>query len=92
MVVNSNFMYWFKSLFKGKFISPPGVRLYGEVGDLRKATDDELGAYRKKVKSTNKLKGYNLIWDGLETVREIKLNSFKPIQYPQMMSHLWENT
>jgi hypothetical protein len=90
MVVNSSFIYWFKSLLKGKFISPPGLRLYGETGDLRKASAEEIQEYKKKINSARSLKGSNLIWQGLETVREIKLTSFKPIQYPKMMSHLWQ--
>lgn len=89
MVVNSGFLYWFKSLFKGKFISPPGLRLYGKAGDLRKASPDEVRVYENKIASARNLKGSSLIWQGLETVREIKLTSFKPIQYPKMMSHLW---
>ncbi len=89
MVVNSSFSYWFKSLFKGKFISPPGLRLYGVAGGARKATQEELQLYKSKIRSSRGLKGNKLIWQGLETVREIELKSFKPVQYPKMMDHLW---
>ncbi len=89
MVVNSGFIYWFKSLFKGQFVSPPGLRLYGTAGELRKATSNERDQYLSKIKSSKRLKGNKLIWQGLENVREISLTSFKPITYPKMMRGLW---
>ena len=92
MVVNSGFMYWFKSLFKGQFVSPPGIRLYGTAGELRKATAQEKEKYLNKIKSSKNLKGNKLIWQGLENVREISLTSFKPITYPKMMNGLRSNT
>ena len=92
MVVNSGFIFWFKSLLKGQFISPPGIRLYGTAGDLRKATSSEKEKYLSKISSSKNLKGNKLIWQGLENVREISLTSFKPITYPKMMNGLWSNT
>lgn len=89
MAVNSGFLFWFKSLLKGKFVSGPGVRLYGKAGNLRKALPEEIEAYKSRVKSARILRGYNMIWSELETVREIKLESFEPVVYPKMMEHLW---
>ncbi len=85
MVVNSGFLFWFKSLLKGQFISPPGLRLYGEAGEIRRAKPHEKRRYLDKMKSSENLKGNKLIWQGLDAVREISLTSFKPIAYPQMV-------
>jgi len=92
MVVNSGFGYWLTSLFKGKFESAPGLRLYGTVGELRQATAGEIDAYKKRVHSSRRLKGNHMLWQNLETVREITLTSFKPVTYPKMMSHLWKRS
>ncbi len=89
MVANSGFSYWFKSLYKGRFVSAPGVRLYGKMGKRRKALPEEIEQYKNKIKSSRRFKGNKLLWQGLETVREIELTSFKPVKYPKMMEHLW---
>ena len=91
-VVNTSTWFWFKSLFKGQFKSAPGLRLYGELGILRKATDEENTLYQNKIKSSKRLKGNQLIWAGFTDVREITLTSFKPVSYPEMMDSLWKNT
>lgn len=88
-VVNTNSWFWFKSLLSGRFGSAPGLRLYGELGELRKATDEELKLYHAKIASTKNLKGSQMIWSGFDEVREISLLSFKPVTYPKMMDGLW---
>ena len=90
MTVNSSSWYWFKSLLSGKFSSSPGIRLYGVMGQRRKALPTEIQRYKNKIHSTRKLKGNKLLWQGLETVRDIQLTSFKPVQYPEMMEGLWQ--
>jgi hypothetical protein len=37
--VNSNTFFWLVSLFSGKFNSYPAIKLYGQLGERRKATD-----------------------------------------------------
>lgn len=39
--VNSSKVFWISSLIKGQFSDYPGVRLYGELSDLRHATNEE---------------------------------------------------
>jgi len=90
MAVNSGFFYWFKALRKGKFESPPGVRLYGRVGERRQATPDERKMWLKKVKIAKGTKGYNLLWKDLPHVRDIYFDDFKPVTAGQMTTGLWE--
>ncbi|GAA6134451.1 hypothetical protein NBRC116188_12400 [Oceaniserpentilla sp. 4NH20-0058] len=88
--VNSSTMYWLKSFFKGRFSSAPGVRLYGTMGPLRAATQEELTAVAKRIKPKKLFKGSKLIWSDFTHVRDIKFTEFRPVQYPKMMEGLWE--
>ena len=90
MAVNTNTSFWLKSFFKGKFLAPPGVRLYGTVGKLREATEEEIAAINKRIKPMSWLKGSKLIWSSFTHVRDIQFNDFRPVQYPKMMEHLWQ--
>jgi uncharacterized protein len=91
MAVDARPSFWFRSFFLGRFISPPGVRLYGKVGALRSATPDELTAIQQRVKPTLWLKGSRALWSGFTHVRNIDFTEFKPVMYPVMMEHLWQS-
>ena len=88
MAVNSGRSFWFKSLLYGRFESFPGVRLYGKVGDLRKANRAEIAAMNRRVGVARFLNGAKQIWSGLETVRDINFHAVEPVKYPKMMQHL----
>jgi hypothetical protein len=88
MVINSGFYFWFRSLFRGKFRNYPGLRFYGEVGDLRQASSVELAQLEKRIGGAKNLKGAQLIWANLRTVRDIKITAVSPVRYPRMMEHL----
>ncbi|MFX0579526.1 pyridoxamine 5'-phosphate oxidase family protein [Nocardia nepalensis] len=90
MAVDTGFLFWFRSLFLGRFIAAPGVRLYGTVGALRPATPSELEQVRRSVRITQWLKGGKLLWSNFSHVRDITFTDFRPVRYPVMMSHLWE--
>ncbi len=89
MAVNSSKFYWLRSLLSGRFVSPPGVRLYGTAGPLREATSEELALVRARVSSTRWLKGNRLLWSNFTHVRDLGFSSFRPVVYPVMMEHLW---
>ena len=89
LLVNSNSWFWLSSLFRGKFASAPGIRLMGIAGERREATEDEKAAYQARVKPLRHSKGYDIIWRDLNHVRDIKLERFEPVSYPQMTDHIW---
>ena len=89
MAVNTGALFWFKSLFKGRFLSAPGVRLYGQAGQLRAASLEEKALIEDRIKPTRWMKGSKLIWSDFTHVRDIQLSSFRPVKYPKMMAHLW---
>lgn len=90
MAVNSSTLFWLKSLFKGKFGSAPAVRLFGEVGEVRDATEEEIDKLKKSISITSNLKGHKLLWSDLTRVRDMKFTEFSPATYPVMCEDLWQ--
>jgi len=88
LAVNSSRWFWLKSLVRGKFTSPPAVRLHGIAGELRDATDNEIALWQKKVKRVSFSKGHALIWRGMSRVRDIKFASVEHVQIGQMTSDI----
>ena len=91
MAVNSGRWFWFNSLFKGKFSTPPAVRLYGEVGALREATETEIALWEKRVKSVSFTKGHALIWKGMSQVRDIKFDRIEAVNIGEMTRSNWKD-
>lgn len=89
MAINSSSWFWLRSLVIGRFVSPPGVRLYGKVHARRLATVDEMMVIENKVWPTHWLRGSRLLWSNFSHVRDIQFTSFRPVTYPVMMEHLW---
>ena len=46
MAVNTNKLYWIKSFFKGRFLSEPGVRLYGKGRTIKTRNGRRTSPYR----------------------------------------------
>lgn len=90
MAIDAGRLLWLRSFLIGRFVSPPGVRLYGTVGALRPATADELRQIRQRVGPTRWLKGNRLLWSSFTQVRDMRFTSFRPVTYPVMMQGLWE--
>ena len=80
--VNSSKVFWLSSFIKGQFNSHPGVRLYGELGDLRPATEQEKLKVNLRIQSLKWTKGSKLIWSDFTHVREFKVNNYRWIKYP----------
>ncbi|WP_434352939.1 pyridoxamine 5'-phosphate oxidase family protein [Psychrobacter sp. HD31] len=89
MAVNAGRMFWLRSLIKGKFVSHPGVRLYGKAGPVRPATKEEIKKIEDRVKPTKWLKGAGLLWTDFTHVRDVDFSDYKPITYPVMMDGMW---
>ncbi|NNK82624.1 MAG: hypothetical protein HKO92_05850 [Flavobacteriaceae bacterium] len=60
--VRSGSFFWLKALFKGKFTSNPAIKLYGELGEKRKASEKEIKRLNRRMKITNGLKGNVYLW------------------------------
>lgn len=72
LAVNSNKWFWFKALYRMKFKEPPALKLFGELGNRRSATEKEINRLKRRMKATKKLKGNAYLWGDMDMVRELK--------------------
>ena len=89
LAVNADKIFWAKSLMEGRFLSPPAVRLTGTVGELRDASEEEKEAWHKRIALAKGLKGYRTMWERMGRVRDIRFESFEPVDLGEMTSGLW---
>lgn len=89
MAVCMGFGYWFKGLRTGRFDQWPGLRLYGTVArQTRKAAPGEVERWLRRVKRYRWLKGYNLLWKDVQSVRDIVFDRYEPVRLGPMTRHL----
>ena len=88
LAVNSNRVFWLKALFKGKFNSYPGLKLYGVLGDRREATDVEISRLNRRMKATRWLKGNHYLWGHMPYVRDISFTKVEKVNLANMTDHL----
>jgi len=62
LLVDDGAMFWLRSLIAGRFSRPVGVRLKGIAGERRRATDKELGRFRRRVGVVSWTKGHDILW------------------------------
>jgi hypothetical protein len=91
MAVEHGFLFWMKSIFKGLCPSAPGVRLYGTVGERRIGSEEEIASFQDRVKIFRKRKGHEILWKNMKYLREIKFDSFEPVNFGPMTQHLWKD-
>ncbi|WP_074407622.1 MULTISPECIES: pyridoxamine 5'-phosphate oxidase family protein [Aquimarina] len=82
--VNSSKWFWIKALYKLKFDSYPAIRLYGMLGEKRKATDIEISRLNRRMKTTKGLKGNAYLWGNMEYVRDIKFTTAEGVNIGKM--------
>ena len=86
--VNSGRLFWIKALFREKFTDFPAIKLYGVLGEKRKATESELNRLNRRMKITNGLKGNAYLWKKMEFIREIKFTKAEKINLGKMTAEL----
>ncbi len=88
LAVNSSKLFWLKSLFKARFDTYPAYRLYGKLGERREATEAEIRALKKRLKTTRRLKGHKYLWGAMNEVREINFHKGEKINIGKMTQAL----
>ena len=88
LAVNSNTWFWLTSLFKGRFKSNPAIKLYGQIGERRKATEAEIQRLNRRMKITKRLKGNNYLWGDMQFVRDISFTKAEKINLGKMTDYL----
>ncbi len=84
LAVNSGKWFWFISLFNGKFQTNPGIKLYGHLGERRKATEKEISRLNRRMKATKGLKGNTYLWKKMDYVRDITFTKAESINLGKM--------
>ena len=84
LAVNSNRWFWVNSLFKGRFSSYPGIKLYGKLGEKRKATEIDIKRLSRRMKMTRGMKGHRYLWGSMTMVREIEFTKAEQINLGEM--------
>lgn len=88
LLLDSTRWFWMKAVLFGKFDHAPGIRLTGTVGERRKATAQEINAFKKPLRRLKLFKGYNPLWGVLQSGRNVCFHAFEtvkcgPINYVQ---------
>ncbi|MCF6288516.1 MAG: pyridoxamine 5'-phosphate oxidase family protein [Proteobacteria bacterium] len=86
MCVNDGKWFWLKSLLKGKFKSPPAIRLVVKFGELRKEQDKEGKIFKRKVNIFKATRGYKILWSEMSDIREFEIIDYKPVYISSMTS------
>ncbi|WP_051568582.1 hypothetical protein [Crocinitomix catalasitica] len=82
--VNSNKWFWIKALYKLKFSAYPAIRLYGELGAKRKATEIEISRLNRRMRTTKGLKGNTYLWGDMDFVREVVFTKAEGVKIGKM--------
>lgn len=88
LAVNSGRWFWLKALYKKRFDSYPGIKLYGVLGERRKATKIELSRLNKRMRFTKLLKGNTYLWGEMPYVRDINFTSFEALNLGEMTKNI----
>lgn len=88
LAVNSGTWFWIKSLLLGKFKSYPGIKLYGQLGERRKATDKEIARLNRRMKASKGLPGNTFLWGRMEYIREVHFSRVEKIHLGKMTAEL----
>lgn len=86
--VNSSKWFWIKALYKLKFNTHPAIRIYGVLGEKRKATEIEISRLNRRMRMTKALKGNNYLWGKMEFVRDIKFTKAEGVNIGKMTNNL----
>ena len=84
LAVNSSKWFWIKALYKERFVSYPALKLYGTLGERRKATEIEIQRLGRRMRKTNGLKGNAYLWGDMSFVREVFFTSIEKVNIGKM--------
>ncbi len=88
LAVNSGIRFGLTSLFRGQFKSHPAIKLYGQMGERRKATDVEIKRLNTRMKITISLRGNKYLWGDMQLVRDIVFSKAEKMNLGKMTEKL----
>ncbi len=84
IAMNSSKWFWLKSLFKGRFPTCPGIKLYGRVKEKRGILPKEKATWERMVKPFRFFKGYDLLWKDMTHVSDIVFDAYEYLNTGKM--------
>lgn len=84
LAVNTSKWFWLKSIIIGKFKSSPAIKLYGVLGERRKATPKEISRLNRRMKSTQGMRGHVYLWSDMAYIREITFTRAESVKLGKM--------
>lgn len=87
LAVDSSPWFWIRSLISGQFKQPPAIRLKGQVGEARPATDEEIARWHRRVRWFRGCKGHQYLWKRMAQVRDIEFDRVQAIDLGSMTNH-----
>lgn len=89
LAVRSGTGFWLGALLRGRFRSPPAIRLNGVVGPRRDASESEVARIRRRFRRLRFTRGYKALWETMSTVRDIEFHTAEPILLGPMTRGVW---
>ena len=94
LLLDFRLVFWLLPLIRGRFAKPVAVRLNGTVGERREASLAEENTFKKDNWAINlarvlSLRGYRRLWAPLNRVRDIRFESFEPVDLGIMGRGNW---
>lgn len=86
LAVDSGRLMWLRSLLKGTFVRPPGVRITADVGEPRPSTAAEISRFHRMVGPILRTRGGQLLWSHLPRVRDLTIHTVTPLSVGRMTS------
>ena len=86
--VNSSLWFWGKSLFRSKFKDYPAIKLYGELGERKKASERQARAMMRRTRFVKPLKAHKYLWGDMYFIREITFYKVEKINLGKMTKEL----
>lgn len=84
LAVDSSYSMWLGALLRGQFNRMPGMRLQGIAGKRRLARQEEIRRLQKLFRRVRFTRGYKLLWNRIEWVREISFDEALPVHISTM--------
>jgi hypothetical protein len=84
LAVDSGRLMWLRSLLRGGFVRPPGVRLLGEAGPARPSTPGEVKRFQRVVGPLLRTRGGQMLWGRLPYVRDLRIDTIVPLRIGAM--------
>ena len=84
VAVDAGRIRWLRSLLRGRFASPPGVRLSGTVGPARPSTPEEVARFHRIAGPLLRTRGGRLMWSRLPRVRDVTLDQVSTLSIGRM--------